>query len=306
MDLRQLRYFIALAEELHFGRAAERVNITQPPLSASIKAMEEELGVVLFERTRRHVALTHAGKTLLEEAHAIVARTNRAVDLVQRADRGEVGRLTIGFLPSIAQTLLPLIIRQFTEDYPEIALDLRELGLNQQLEALRRGDIQVGLLRLPAGMSEFHSDVIFEEPFVLAMPATHPLRELSEIPVNRLEAEPFVMFPRRPGLVFHDQIMSFCLGNGFSPMIVQEALQTHTVLGLVSAGIGVAMVPDSSRSIGIPAVRFRPFREATPLARVALVWRRNDTSPVLDEFLKTARYITERHAEADAREPAFN
>jgi len=292
MELRQLRYFVTLAAELHYGRAAKRLALTQPPLSQAILNLERELGVRLFDRTRRSVALTHAGKAFLGEAQQTLARADRAVDHAQRAGRGEVGRLAVGFLANTAYTLLPLVLRDFARGFPGVTLDLRELTIPQQVEALRRENIDVGLLRPPVTEPEIVADTILEEPFVLALPAAHALCGLQRVPLKRLEGESFVMFPRTAGFVFHDLIMGFCLRAGFTPRVAQEVNQTHAVIGLVSAGIGVALVPASAQKIGLPGVVYRPFREATPLARVAIARRRSDASPVVAAFLEVAHRVT--------------
>ena len=291
MELRQLRYFATLAEELHFGRAAKRLALTQPPLSQAILNLERELGLRLFERTRRRVALTHAGKAFLDEARHTLARADRAVDHAQRAARGEVGRVAVGFLANTAYTLLPLVLRDFAQRFPGVKLDLRELTIPQQIEALRRENIDVGLLRPPVADAELASETILEESFVLALPAAHALCGLKRVPLLRLAEESFVMFPRTAGFVFHDLIMGFCLRAGFTPRVAQEVNQTHAVLGLVSAGIGVALVPASAQKIGLAGVSYRPFREATPLAKVGVAWRRADASPVVAAFLDVARRV---------------
>jgi DNA-binding transcriptional LysR family regulator len=289
MELRTLRYFALLAEELHFGRAARRLAITQPPLSHAIAKLEAELGVRLFERTRRQVRLTHAGAVFLAEARATLARAAQGVELAQRAQRGEVGRLAVGYLAATAYTLLPLVLRDFRRRFPDVKLDLRELTIPQQLAALRGGDIEVGLLRPPVRPAELEAETILAEPFVLALPSRHPLCVLRRVPAKRLAEEPFVMFPPQPGLVFHDLVMGFCLRAGFTPRVAQEAYQTHTVIGLVSAGIGVALVPASAQKIGLAGVAYRALREATPQSRTAVAWRRADASPVVAAFLDVAR-----------------
>jgi len=294
MELRSLRYFVMLADELHFGRAAKRLSMTQPPLSQSISGLERELGVRLFERTRRKVALTHAGAAFLEEARAVLARAAQAIETAQRADRGEVGRLSVGYLAATAYTLLPLVLRDFARGFPGVKLELRELTLPQQFDALLRGDIDVGLLRPPVAAAELASETVLSERFVLALPARHPLCALRRVPARRLATEPFVMFPRQPGLVFHDLVMDFCLRTGFTPRVAQEANQTHTVVGLVSAGIGIALVPASTQKIGLVGVAYRPLREATPYAKTAVAWRREDSSPVIKAFLDVARRVAKQ------------
>lgn len=289
MELRQLRHFLALADELHFGRAAQRLALTQPPLSQSIQKLERELGVRLFERTRRRVALTHAGKAFLDEARPLLARAGGAVERARRAGRGETGRLAVGFLANTAYTLLPLVLREFAQRFPQVTLELRELTQPQQFEALRRENIDVALLRPPVEDPELASQVILEEPFVAALPSGHALCALRRIPVLRLAGEPFVMYPRQPSLVFHHQVMEICLRSGFSPRVAQEVSQTHTVVALVSAGIGVALVPHSAQKIGLVGVAYRPLREAAPPAQLATAWRRADASPVVAAFLDVAR-----------------
>jgi DNA-binding transcriptional LysR family regulator len=302
MELRALRYFVALAEELHFSRAARRLSITQPPLSQAIAKLEAELGVRLLERSRRRVELTLAGATFLEEARATLARASQAVELVQRVQRGEVGRLAVGYLAATAFTLLPLVLRDFGRSYPGVKLDLRELTIPQQHAALLKGDIDVAILRPPVSQAELASEILLAERFVLALPARHPLRALRRVPAKRLAAEPFIFFPRQPGLVFHDLVMDFCLRAGFTPRVAQEAYQTHTVVGLVSAGIGVALVPASTQKIGLAGVIYRDVRETTPLSRTAVAWRRADASPTLGAFLEVARRVA-KQVNSAAEEP---
>jgi len=294
MELRALRYFVTVAEELHFGRAAKRLSMTQPPLSQAISGLERELGVRLLERTRRKVALTHSGAAFLGEARATLARAAQAVQAAQRAERGELGRLAVGYIAATAFTLLPLVLRDFSRSFPDVKLELREFTLPQQFEALRRSEIHVALLRPPVADAELASETIVEEPFVLALPARHPLAALRRVPARRLAPEPFVMFPRQPGLVFHGLVMDFCLRAGFAPRVAQEANQTHTVVGLVSAGIGVALVPASTQRIGLAGVVYRPLREKTPSSRTAVAWRRLDTAPVVKAFLGVARRVAKQ------------
>jgi len=206
------------------------------------------------------VALTPAGTARLEEARLTLARAAEAVEHARRADRGEVGRLAIGFLPATTYTLLPLVLRP------------------------------------PVSEAELASEILLEEPFVLALPAAHPLATLRRVPAKRLAGEAFVMFPRVSGHVFHDQIVGFCLRAGFTPHVAQEVRQIHTVLGLVSAGIGVALVPASAGSMGLAGVVYRPLREATPLACTALAWRLDATSPVVTTFVDTARRVAKQFA----------
>ncbi len=291
MELRTLRYFVTLAEELHFGRAARRLAITQPPLSLAIRALETELGVSLLARTRRQVALTHAGSTFLEQARAVLARASEAVQLAQAADRGEVGRIAIGYMTASVFTVLPPVLREFAARHPGVRLDLRELTLPQQLAALRSGAIQAGFMRPPVMDAELTSELLLEEPLRVALPAGHALASARRLHAARLANEPFVMFQRSPGLVLHDLVLGFCLQQGFAPRVAQEASQTHAVIGLVSAGIGVALVPASAQEIRLRGVEFRPLADKSPPVGTCLAWRRDDPSPVLRAFVETAQRV---------------
>jgi DNA-binding transcriptional LysR family regulator len=289
MNLHQLRQFVAIAEELHFGRAAERLGQTQPPLSMAMQALERELGVRLLERSRRGVSLTAAGTVFLDEARAIVERSARAVELARSAERGNVGRIAVGFIAATAYTLLPIVVREFVARFPAVKLDLQELTMPRLFEAFRREDIDVGLMRPIASDLPLSFETILEEPMVVALPTGHALAKLARIPAKRLAEESFVMFPRIPGTLFHDLIVGFCRDAGFVPRISQEATQTHAVLGLVSAGLGVALVPDSVRIIGMRGVVFRPLAANAPRAPVAVAWRDGNNSPFVRGFLETAR-----------------
>lgn len=291
MELRKLRYFVTLAEELHFGRAAARLSITQPPLSLAIRALEDELGVQLFARNRRQVELTHAGATFLEHARAVLARATEAVQQARAAERGEVGRLAIGFMSASIYTLLPPVLRQFAASHPGVKLELRELTLPQQFAALRRGDIEVGFVRPPIHDPGLASVDLLAEPLVVALPDGHKLATARRITPAQLKEQPFVMFQRAPGLVLHDLVLGFCLQHGFTPRVTQEASQTHAVVGLVSAGIGVALVPASAQEIRLRGVHFRPLAVATPQVHTALAWRRDDSSPVLKAFVQAATRV---------------
>jgi DNA-binding transcriptional LysR family regulator len=291
VELRTLRYFVTLAEELHFGRAARRLAITQPPLSLAIRGMEDELGVLLFARTRRQVALTHAGSAFLEQARSVLARASEAVAVAQAAARGEVGRLTIGYMSASIFTLLPPVLREFAAGHPGVRLDLRELTLPQQVAALQGGDIHAGFVRPPVTDAELASELLLAEPLRVALPAGHALTSLRRIRMAKLANEPFVMFQRTPGLVLHDLVLGFCLQHGVAPRVTQEASQTHAVVGLVSAGIGVALVPASAQEIRLRGVEFRPLAEKSPPVGTSLAWRRDDASPVLKAFIETARRV---------------
>lgn len=294
MELRKLHYFVALAEELHFGRAARRLHITQPPLSMAIHALEQELGVRLFERAPRRVTLTHAGAAFLEQARLLLARAQEAAELARAAARGAVGRLRIGFMSGSIYTLLPPLLREFSTRYPAVQLELRELPMPEQMQQLRRGEIDVGVVRPPVDDAELESEVVFEEPLIVALPRGHPLARRARIAVRHLANEPFVMFQRRPGLVMHHLVLRFCLQHGVTPRAAQEVAQSHAVAGLVSAGIGIALVPASIQGTRMRGVEYRPLAEKSPPVLTVLAWRRDDASPVLAAFRRAAHEAAAR------------
>lgn len=295
MELRKLRYFVTLAEELHFGRAAQRLHITQPPLSMAMQSLEQELGVLLFTRSPRRVALTHAGATFLEQTRTVLARADDAVELARAADRGEVGRIKVGFMSATIYTLLPGVLRDFAAKFPAVKLELSELTMPEQRHQLRSGGIDVGFVRPPVDDAELAIETLLREPLVVALPRGHKLARLARVPARRLANESFVMFQRQPGLVLHDLVLRFCLQVGFTPRAVQEASQSHAVVGLVSAAIGVALVPASIQGTRMRGVEFRPLQEKSPNVLTALAWRRDDASPVLAAFRGTARETASRY-----------
>jgi DNA-binding transcriptional LysR family regulator len=300
MELRSLRYFVVLAEELHFGRAARRLAITQPPLSIAIRNLENELDVQLLVRDRRRVALTEPGRAFLDQARVVLARASDAIETARAASRGEAGRLAIGFMSASIYTVLPLALREFAASHPGVRLELRELTLPQQFAALEKGDIHVGFIRPQPMEAEFSSAILLQEPLVAALPSGHPLTRNRRVRAKALAREPFVMFQRLPGLVLHDIVLKFCLQQGFSPHVVQEASQTHAVIGLVSAGIGVALVPSSAQEIRLRGVELRPLAERSPQVGTALAWRSNDDSPALRAFIATAKSVVRRTQPARA------
>ncbi len=291
MELRHLRYFLAVAEELHFGRAAERVHIAQPPLSRQIQQLEEEIGVKLFHRTRRSVRLTHAGNAFLEEVRKILDLSEKAISLAQRAEQGEIGRLVVSFVGSATYSFVPSALRSFRELFPDVELVLREFSTDLQLEALHEGSVQVGFLRQPINDDTLFIETILREPLRLAVPADHPLASTPRVELDMLAKEPFVMYSRQQGTAFYGEIMSLCHRAGFSPKVVQEALQMPTVLGLVSVGIGVAIVPGSVQNLQMPGVVYRILTGVDQTTELAMAWRRDDESPVSKAFLNVTRGI---------------
>jgi DNA-binding transcriptional LysR family regulator len=292
IELRHLRYFIAVAEELHFGRAAERLHIAQPPLSQQIRQLETELGFQLFHRTKRSVKLTEAGQIFFTESQRLFRQLDQAIEIGRQTSRGEVGQLVIGFVSSTAYNILPDILRSFRATVPTVKLELHELTTDQQLQWLRENRLDVGLLRPPIEDSTFQLSIIFQEPLVVALPETHPLAAEPEISPSDLALESFIIFPRTlaPGL--YDQIISFCQQSGFSPTIVQEAIQMQTIISLVAAGIGIAIVPLSLQNLQRTGVVYKRFNQETPQAAIALIYKPDNTAPAVQKFLEIVQQVT--------------
>jgi DNA-binding transcriptional LysR family regulator len=307
MELRHLRYFVAVAEELHFHRAAERLHISQPPLSQQIRALEAELGVALFERNRRRVELTPAGTNFLADARAILEATERAADGARRVAAGEVGSLSIGFVGSATfSPLLPAILRDFRSRFPDVGLSLRELQTAEQLAALAAGRIDVGVVRGPLAATELDPGlelvVIQREQLVVALPEGHPLAGSPRLRAADLRGETFVILRRHesPGLFASlNKVMG---AAGGVPEDVLEVAEMQTILALVASGFGVSLVPAAVGDSVRVGVAFRPLADPSPTTELALAWRSATSSPVRDAFLAVA--VTD-HAEelASVRSP---
>ncbi|MGW3341702.1 LysR family transcriptional regulator [Nonomuraea rubra] len=284
MNLQQLRFAVALAEELNFGRAALREGVRQPPFSQQIGKLEEELGVRLFERTTRQVRLTPAGEAFVAEARTSLAHAARAAESARRAGRGEAGRLVIGFVGSATNLTLPRVLRRFRARYPGVQVELHELPTARQAEELRQGLLDVALLHAPvAGPAAevLSTQTVARELLLAALPTDHPLAPRTSLPPAALAGEPFVMFPRRYGPALHDQIVA---AVGFEPRIVQEAVQMQTIVGLVAAGIGVSVVPESVARLRRGDVVFRPLSPPARVVTLDLTWRTGDPNPLVRNF----------------------
>ncbi|MBH8561990.1 LysR family transcriptional regulator [Nostoc sp. CENA67] len=290
MELRHLRYFIAIAEELHFSRAAERLHIAQPPLSQQIQQLEMELGVELFHRkTKRQVQLTEAGQVFLQSAYHLLAQLEQAIELTQKTGRGEQGQLRIGFTSLVTYNLLPPILRRFREQFPAVELVLQELTTTQQEQALDNRHIHVGFAHPPLEDNTLNQECIHQENLIVALPETHPLAKQEYISVRSLKNEFFIMFPRHLGPGLYDQIVSLCQEGNFSPKVTQEAIQMQTIIGLVSAGMGMAIVPSCLQNLQRSGVVYCPLKEKTPLVETTIIWRQADMTPVLWEFLQLVK-----------------
>ena len=289
MELRHLRYFVTLAEELHFGRAAEKLHISQPPLSMQIRALEGELGVMLFNRTQRHVALTQAGHALLQEARQILARVEQAVLITRRAGRGEIGELAVGFISVADYNVLPVVLREFRRKFPLVNLTLREATTDAQIRDLITGRLDVGFLLPPVTEAALESVSILREPLIAALPEKHPLaKKAGKLALEKLKDEPFILFPRTNAPGLYDDVVSCCKAAGFSPRVEQEAIQMQTIISLVSAELGVALIPASLTNLRRTGVIYKPLKQQTPLTEIHLAWRRGDELPALRVFVDLA------------------
>lgn len=289
MDLRRLRYFVVVAEEQSFSRAAQRLHIAQPPLSAQIKQLETELEVRLFDRTSRGVLLTEAGQLLLEEARRILSQVEHTAQAVRSTGRGEVGRITLGFVPSASNEILPEIIKSFRSAYPGVELFLREMRPDQVVRSLHAGQTDVGFLYLPLEDAALNVSCISREPLVLALPEAHPLASQKSVQLNEVSREPFIMPARyqMPGL--YGQVTDACRAAGFTPQAVQKDVWLmQTIVGLVAGDLGVALVPASLRNFRRKGVVYRPVSGLSPSVELGMVWRQDSQGPVLESFVNSA------------------
>ncbi|MCY7282884.1 MAG: LysR family transcriptional regulator [Cyanobacteria bacterium CAN_BIN43] len=295
MELRHLRYFIAVAEELNFSRAAERLHISQPPLSQQIQALEEELEVKLLDRKHRPLKLTLAGQTFLEEARLTLIQLEQATQITKRVHQGDLGYLTVGFTSSIPNSILPDILRMFQARFPSISLIWRELASQPQMQGLRDRQIDVGFFHVPtlnASDGDLDFMTVLQEPLILVLPESHRLASQTQISLKALASEAFVMPMRQivPGL--SEQIYHFCEQNGFFPNVIQEATLMLTILGLVSGGVGIALLPANAQNIQRKGVVYRAIQGKVPTVSMAAVWRRDDSSVILRHFLSVIQDIS--------------
>lgn len=291
IELRQLRYFIAVAEEMHFGRAARRLHMTQPPLSQAIQALEARLGAELFQRTRRSVTLSAAGHALLPEARRLLLQADALPSLVQRAAAGESGSLSIAFVSMADYSVMPQALREFRAAYPSVQIQLHEATTDLQLEMLSAGEIDLGMLVMPLpdkSKSEFDSLLVLSEPLMLALPEGL-VRKRGPVALDQLSDQPLIVFPRRLAPAFHDKILGRFHEAGLTPRIGQEAIQMQTIIALVSAGMGIALVPQSVSNLQRPGVEYRALKEAGAPIDMGLAWRRDNDSPVLAAFVELMR-----------------
>ncbi|WP_374574212.1 LysR family transcriptional regulator [Phenylobacterium sp.] len=292
IELRHLRYLVAVAEEGHVTRAAERLGIQQPPLTRQIRALEAELGVTLFERLPRGVKPTEAGRVVVEAARDVIERAGRLKDVARRAARGEQGRLAVGYTSSGAfNPFIAERIRAFRQARPGVQLALAEDGTTELIQALRDGRLDVAFVRsTPHDLSGLSIEPLLEEEMVAALPADHRLApSAGPIPLSALADDTFVFYRRPTGPGLHDAIMAACLAAGFSPEVGQEAPRMSSTLGLVASGLGVSIVPASMRQMNMQAVAFVRLAGAGPVAPILLASRRGDRASLVQRFREEVR-----------------
>ena len=290
MDLRRLRYFVAVAEEGHITRAAERLDMQQPPLSRQIGALERELKVQLFHRLARGVELTSAGKALLVEAKAVLAHLDHAIETTRRAARGEQGRLCVGIAPTAPfNPLVPNAIRAFRETFPLVSLVLEEGLSNEVVTRFNTDQMDAAFVRAPRIHAEGVVVVALqEEPMVAALPRRHPAAKSKIVALRNLAGDPFVLIGP-PGTGLHDETVAACRAAGFGPRLGQQAPRITSALSLVAAGLGIALVPSTMQSVRMAGVVYRRLQGTAPKAFLGLASRRGDPSPVLRQFLNLVR-----------------
>jgi DNA-binding transcriptional LysR family regulator len=303
IELRLWRQFLALAEELHFGRAAQRLHMTQPPLTQAIAGLERTLGARLFDRTKRSVRLTPTGLALVPEVRELLARAQALPAHALAAEAGEIGRLRLAFVSTVGFDLLPRWVMAFRQRWPQVALELIEATGDVQLAWLERGEVDAGFLLHAPGF--FPPDLAHwrtaSEPMVLALPEAHPLARSQRLALPAVLAEPLVMFPRRILPSVHDAIFGLYHAAGRTPRVAQEAIQMQTIVNLVSAGLGVAWVPASVRQFQRPGVVYRPVSQPSrarsagtraltlPSCETSLVWREAAVAPALAQLIRFAK-----------------
>jgi DNA-binding transcriptional LysR family regulator len=288
IELRHLRYFVAVAEELHFGRAAERLHLAQPPLSQQIRKLEELLGYPLFTRTSRSVSLTTAGETLLQRARRTLRNVQRDIDETRSIGRGDVGSLHIGFIGSAMLATLPAIFRSYGEAYPRVRLHLHESFTATVMEGLENGTLDAGILRDVDPVEGVQVTTLWSEPFIAVLPATHACARQKSISPAALRGEPFIYYPRSAGARAYEKPLTLCEEHGFRPKIVQEASTWLSILRLIGAGLGVSIAPACVRIIASAEVVCLPLRGAKAGSNIELAWLAGETRPIVERFKQIA------------------
>jgi DNA-binding transcriptional LysR family regulator len=285
MELRDLRYFVAIAQHGNVSRAAEQLHVSQPALSEQIRKLEDELGVPLFTRTSRGMLLTDGGEALLPHARTVLAQADAAAESVRMVAHGLVGTLTLGFIDSAALAILPPLIHRFTDRYPNVKLRLRELGTRQQLDAVESGEIDVGIVRGPVWNASIAGRRVAIESLLVALSSSHALATAQTVPIADLREDGFIMYPHERGAALAEETLRLCHAAGFDPRVVQEANEIYTICGMVAAGLGVAIVPSSASAIALHGVVYRPIDDPRAQLERWAVWREEAPLAVVRAFV---------------------
>lgn len=292
MEFRQLRYFVAIVEEGGFSRAAERLHISQPPLSIQIRNLENELGVQLLERSNRGVLLTAAGTVFYEEAQAMLARMEHARVKTQQTDRGDIGMLSVGFVSIADYSILPPALKNFRAEFPMVEVQLHELTTDAQIRELRAARLDLGIALAPVDEPDLAFKGIMREELVLAAPSTHhAAKGDGPLDLRTLSRASFIVPPREIASGLYDLTIRHCHASGFAPQITQHARQMQTVIGLVSSGMGVALVPSSVRNLQRAGVRYRQLRGKPAQIELGIVRLRNAGSPQAENFIAALTHV---------------
>lgn len=298
MNLRRLRYFLAVADELHFGRAAARLGIAQPPLSRQIKALEEELEASLFDRSRSQIALTTAGQILREKARDILDRVNAAEEATRRAGAGAIGSLSIGFVSSATYSVLPDVVHAFRAANADVELTLVPMNNAGQRDGLIQRRLDIGIARPRIEDEELRHEMIWKEKLVVALPAADPLTAKDRLSIADLANRDFVLYPDKPRPSFADHVVAICRAGGIEPRVSQLVYDYQTAAGLVSVGVGVSLVPESTATGERRGLACRPLVGARAETQLSVNWRVDNRSPLVQRFVETARTVSRREQAA--------
>lgn len=292
LELRHLRYFCRVVDELHFGRAAAALAVSQPTLSVQIRQLETMLGARLFDRHTRQVALTDAGRALDEAARRILRDVDAAVEATRQAQAGQVGVLRVGFGPTLMLSTLGQVVRTYRQRHPGVRIDLRELPTSAQLTALVHGDLDVGFVRGAETDPRLQVELFARERLLIALHRDHPAAGAARVPLAALAADPWVLFPRAIAPQLHEHVMHLCQQAGFIPEVVQESREVYTTVGLVGAGVGVTIIPETVQKMSWTGVVYKPIPRAT--VRLSMVRPSGPPRPVVEAFLTVARKASAR------------
>jgi DNA-binding transcriptional LysR family regulator len=289
IELRHLRYFLAVAEELNFGRAAERLNITQPSLSRQIQNLEKELKIILFERNQRQIKLTSPGQMFLTEVEQILLRFDQGIQIIKRVSRGEIGQLTVGFQGSSVYDIIPISIKSFRDRFPDVEVIMQPMETSEQVIAIAENNLDVGFVIPPITDAKLEVEVLLQEPLVLALPENHPLAAQSEIAITALANEPLILASRDRGCGLHEQIFEIYQRAGLRPNVVCAAREMQVMLGFVAAGMGISLLPSHVKNFQRTGVIYRKLIPEAPIAGLGIAWKPNNPTPVLLAFLEIIR-----------------